>query len=95
MESKGRGDGTAAIQFVNQNANDLLTATLAERARSRRHRHGCCVGVAWLILVPLYLTNKKPLQLWFVAFPYSALLAIIGYLVAQGTKAIRDRPVEL
>jgi hypothetical protein len=93
-----QGSSTLIVGFFM--ANTLLTPlmywNLTNRIEKNRLSHVCfSVLLAWLILVPLYLINKRPLQLWFVAFPYSALLAIIGYLVAQGTKAIRDRSVEL
>lgn len=49
--------------------------------------------LTWLISAPLHLIHKQPLQLWFATFPLTALLAITGYLAAQGTKAIRSRSV--
>ncbi|WP_150809634.1 hypothetical protein [Pandoraea sputorum] len=49
--------------------------------------------LTWLISAPLHLIYKQPLQLWFAIFPLTALLAITGYLAAQGTKAIRSRSV--
>ncbi|WP_242560572.1 MULTISPECIES: hypothetical protein [Pandoraea] len=80
--------------------NTLLTplayCILTARISKNRLAHVCFSAIlAWLIAAPLHLIHEQPLQLWFAAFPLSALLAITGYLAAQGTKAIRSHSVAL
>ncbi|MFK0377746.1 hypothetical protein [Pandoraea sp. NPDC090278] len=83
-----------ALTMCNFLLNPLAYCILTARILKNRLAHVFFSALlTWLISAPLHLIYKQPLQIWFAVFPVSALLAITGYLAAQGTKAIRSRAV--
>ncbi|MEM5434495.1 hypothetical protein [Paraburkholderia diazotrophica] len=91
-----RGTPLVAIGLMSSNVllTPLVYGILTGRIANDRLAHVCfSVLLAWLVAMPVYVLTRQPLQLWFAAFPFSALLAIVGYLAAQGTAAIRSRAI--
>ncbi|WP_439889622.1 hypothetical protein ACS7SF_09860 [Ralstonia sp. 25C] len=92
--------GNPALVLLLTVANFVLTpvlfALLAMKLERDRLAHVCFSALAiWAIQLPFSLMAKQPLQLWFAAFTSMGLLAIAGYLIAQGVNAVRSRAVAL
>lgn len=85
-----------ALMWTNVVTTPLIYCLLAMRVTREPLVHVCFSSLlAWLFTLPAFMLNGQPLQFWFAGFPFSALLAVVGYLAAQGLKAIRDRSVAL
>lgn len=81
-------------------SNFILTpvvyGVVAVVPKKDRLAHVCFTALSiWLIGLPFSIANQQPLQTWFAAFTSMGLLAIAGYLIAQGLNAIRGKPVVL
>ncbi|MEX3956603.1 hypothetical protein [Trinickia sp. EG282A] len=82
--------------WINVIMTPLMYSILVMRVAKEPLVHVCFSSLlAWLFTLPVFLLGGQPPQFWFASFPFSALLAVFGYLAAQGVKAIRDRSVAL
>jgi hypothetical protein len=92
--------GSATLGIVMTVTNVVVTLvvhwTIATRVSREPLTHVCFSALLiWLISLPLTFFVGQSLQFWFASFPFSAFLALIGYLTAQGVKAIRTHSVPL
>lgn len=87
-----------AIGLMGSNVvlSPLVYGILTARVAKDRFAHVCfSLLLAWFIALSIYLLTKQSLTYWFAAFPFAALLAVVGYLTAQGLTAIRSRAIAL
>ncbi|WP_179402877.1 hypothetical protein [Burkholderia guangdongensis] len=85
-----------ALMSANVVLTPLTYGILAMRVTKEPLVHVCFSSLlAWSLMLPFGMLNGQPPQLWFAGFPFSALLAVVGYLAAQGIKAIRNRFVAI
>ncbi|WP_175946494.1 hypothetical protein [Burkholderia pyrrocinia] len=83
----------AASNFI---LTPILFVVMTRSLKRDRLAHICFSALStWLIWLPFSIIQKQPLQLWFAAFTSAGLLAIAGYLMAQGLESIRRRPMVL
>ncbi|MET3449708.1 hypothetical protein [Ralstonia sp. 1138] len=74
-----------------------LFAFMASVVRHDRLAHVCFSAlVNWFLWLPFAIdATVVPLRAWFAAFASTGLLAVAGYLIAQGLDAVRGKPLIL
>ena len=73
-----------------------LYASMTTILTRDRLAHVCfSTMLVWVIWLPFFIAERHSLQQWYSAFLWMGSLAVIGYLVAQGLRAIRGKSVIL